>query len=559
MKRDLTALSSQEFDLAIVGGGIYGLACAWDAAQRGLSVALLERGDFAAATSWNSLKTIHGGLRYLQHADFKRMRESIHERTALMRIAPHLVHPLRFVLPAYGHGLRGREALAAYLWVSDLIGFDRNRLADPAHRLPRSCTIGVAECLQLLPGLPPDQLSGAGIWHDCQLASSNRLAMALLHSAVQVGAVAANYLEATGLLRRGDRVSGVRARDSLAGRELEVRARLVLNACGPWVNQMLGWSGSALKVPMSKAMNLVVRKMFDGFAVGLYGRRAFRDSDAWVAPGRKTYFITPWRGRSVIGTTHGPFQGDPNQLAVSEAEIEELLSDINQAYPPAQLTRAEVCLVQSGLLPAAERTAPSRPVRLLKHYQLWDHRQRDGLEGLVTVLGVKFTTARHVADRAIDLVVAKLGRGPIRSRTDRSALVGGAIEDWTEFVARAGRERPAGISEEAARRLALLYGSEHPKLLKYVANNPALGEELDEGSSVTRAEVVYGIREEMAQRLTDVVLRRTELGAAGYPGDAVVRRCAEWMAAELGWSQIRAESELAPLWAWRDSGKSPPP
>ena len=555
MRRDLAALSAREFDLAIIGGGIYGLAAAWDAAQRGLAVALLERGDFAAATSWNSLKTIHGGLRYLQHADLRRMRESVHERSALMRIAPHLVHPLRFVLPTYGHGLRGREALAAYLAASDLISFDRNRCADPAHFLPRSRTIGARECLELLPGLAPDRVSGAAVWYDCQLSSSNRLAMALLRSATRAGAVAANYLEATALLHRGGRVAGVVARDRLGGGALELRARLVLNAAGPWVNRVLEGSGSRLQMPFSRAMNLVVPKLFDGFAVGLYGRERYRDSDAWVAPGRKTFFITPWRGRSLIGTTHGPYAGDPDALEPSEAEIEALLADLRHAYPAAALRREDVLLVQNGLLPAADGSQSN--VRLLKQYRIWDHQQNDGVEGLISVVGVKFTTARLVAERAIDLALRKLGRAPVASRTDQIALAGGSIGRFDDFVAQAARRRPAGLSEPGARHLASLYGSEQDQLLQLIEVDPELGRALDPASPVILAEVAYAVREEMAQRLADVVLRRTELGTTGYPGDAALQRCAAWMAAELGWDPARTEGELRPLLAWRDSGKPP--
>ncbi|HWW93867.1 MAG TPA: FAD-dependent oxidoreductase, partial [Vicinamibacteria bacterium] len=175
MKRDLGLLAAREHDLLIVGGGIYGVAAAWDAAQRGLDVALIEGEDFGAGVSWNSLKTIHGGLRHLQRADVGQMRESLRERRALLRIAPELVRPLSFLVPAYGHGIRGREALAAGLWLFDLLGRDRNRGLAPDQRIPPARSLSRRAVLEMIPALPERGLTGGALWTDAQVSSSERL------------------------------------------------------------------------------------------------------------------------------------------------------------------------------------------------------------------------------------------------------------------------------------------------------------------------------------------------------------------------------------------------
>ncbi len=200
---------------------------AWDATLRGLSVALVDKADFGAATSVNSLKMIHGGLRYLQHADFRRMRASIRERRTLMQIAPHLVAPLPVLLPTYGHGLQGKAVLAAALLLNDVIGWDRNRLCDPQKHIPRGRVISKRACLQQLPGLDPRGLTGGAIFYDAQVHHSERLTLAFLQSAAQAGAQLANYVEATGFHLDRDCVTGVSACDVLTGNRFDIRP-------GPW-------------------------------------------------------------------------------------------------------------------------------------------------------------------------------------------------------------------------------------------------------------------------------------------------------------------------------------
>lgn len=540
MERDLNRLSSNTYDVVVIGGGIHGVTTAWDAVLRGLSVALVEKGDFGSATSSNSLKIIHGGLRYLQQADFRRIRDSIRDRMILMRIAPHLVHPLPCVMPTYGHLIRGKEIMAIALAINDLVGFDRNQLGDPQKYIPRGRIISKSECLKLIPGVNKRGLTGGAIWYDCQMYNSERLTLSFVLSAARAGADVANYVEVIGFLRDGDRITGVKARDVLTGDELEIRAKIVVNNSGPWVDQVLDFLNTSRnhRTLWSKAMNLVTRQLIPEYAVGLPGK--VRNGDVEVD---KVYFIAPWRNFSLVGTVHAPYYGNPNDYRVSEEEIQNFIDEINQAYPGAALKRQDVLFFYGGLLPMDGENRVGE-VKLTKHCRIYDHQERDGIGGLISVVGVKYTTARNVAEKTIDLVVEKLGRKPLKSATEVTPLHGGNIERFDDFLSQEMNRRPKGLDGEIIRHLIYNYGSEYYQILKYIDEGSQWGEPVGGGSQVIKAEVLHGIREEMAQKLGDVIFRRTELGSAGDPGEECIRACAELIAAELGWDEVRKQREI---------------
>ena len=542
MRRHLAALTGTTYDLLIVGGGIYGATLAWEAAHRGLSVALIEQSDFGAATSANSLKTIHGGLRYLQHADLKRMRESIGERSALMRIAPHLVHPLPVLMPTYGHGLQGREAMAAALLINEVVSFDRNRGLDDSKRIPSGRVISRAECQHLAPGISAAGLTGGALFYDAQVYNSERLTLAFLHSATASGAQVANYVRAIRFLRQGNRVGGVEAEDVLSGQRLDIQARMVINAAGPWAGQLLSGLGAqqpARRPALALAMNIVTRPIFETCAVGVPLRETYHDADALINKGNRLLFVAPWRGRSIIGTSYAPYQGDPSRLQISPADVQLLVEDFNRAYPAAALQPKDVDFVHAGLLPMADVNANTGAVRLTKHYWLHDHRA-EGLHGLITVLGVKYTTARDVASKALEVVFAQLERRPPQSRSAHMPLHGGQISNFGVFLKTAISQHAPRFGEPGIRNLVHNYGSAFPNVLRYLdleAVQPA-------GLALLQAETRHAVHEEMACTLADVVLRRTELGSAGRPGMAALLTAARTMAIELEWDEAHLGREL---------------
>ena len=531
MKRDLKALQDKVFDVAIVGGGIYGCAAAWDAALRGMTVALIEKEDFGGATSANSLKTIHGGLRYLQTLDLKRFRESVRERRLLMRIAPHLVHPLPVAMPTYGHFMKGPEVMFAGLLANDILSGDRNWGMESQKRLPNGRVISRDECLRRVPGIDPHRVNGAATWTDAMVYSSERMTLAYVQSAVSQGAVAANCVKAVEVLQENGKVSGIRVQDALTGETFDIRSRSVLNTAGAWVER---WSGEKHLFRLSTAMNLVVkRKLLEGNAAGITAPYEYTLPGGGAHKGRHVLFMSPWREYTIVGTYHRPYEGDPDALSVSEAEVADFLKEVNAGYPGDPIGLDEVGFVHKGFLPMDGVNPKTGEVMLTKHYRF----SQAGPQGLISLAGVKYTTARDVAQKAIGRV-AKQVPGPWkRCATAKTRLVGGAIDSFDHFLSDVEAQAPAG----SATHLARCYGTEVRAILAYPAEllKPVTGSD-----EVLQAEVVHAVREEMAQRLADVILRRTDLGSGAYPGDTTVTAVAELMAAELGWDTTRIAQEI---------------
>ncbi len=548
MQRNIEELAENSFDIVVVGAGIHGVAVAYDAALRGLKVALIDKGDFGSATSSNSLKIVHGGLRYLQHADFRRMRESIRERKTLMRIAPHLVYPLPFLIPTYGHFVKGPEALFFAMVANDLISIDRNWGMPPDKHLPRGRVISKSEMQRLFPGVNQENLTGGAIWYDAQMYNSERLILAFLHSAVQAGAVACNYVKAEAFDLRGDQVTGVKARDVLTDTPLSIRARLVVNTSGPWYNQileMLGRPESADKILLSKALNLVTRSVSEGFAVGVYSRKKYKDADAVLSKGSRLFFITPWRGKSLIGTAHVVYDGSPNSFRVTRQDIDDFLREVQDAYPSAELKPEDVTFYQAGMLPITAVDPETGDVTLAKHHRIVDHRKVHGVDGAVSVIGVKYTTARDVAEKTVNLALRKLGLPQRRCVTAIAPLYGGHVDSFEDFLKSEMAASDGRVAPSSLEALLRNHGSAYQRVLRYVEESPVWATPLSDDSTTIKAEVLHAVREEMAQKLADVVFRRTELGTLGYPGKAALRTAAEIMANELGWSNARVRQEIA--------------
>jgi glycerol-3-phosphate dehydrogenase len=550
MKRDLVRLEQQPFDLVVVGGGIYGACIARDAALRGLSVALLEQGDFGQATSANSLKIIHGGLRYLQDGNPRLVRLMARERTAWLRIAPHLVQPLPCLMPTTRQLSRSRLIMAAGVRLNDALTYDRNREMEAAQEIPAARLLSRDEFLRLLPSVPAEGVTGGVLWHDAQVTNTERLLLAVLASAAAAGAALANYVEVTGLLRSGDVVSGVAARDKLSGEELVVRAQLVLLCAGGWTGSLLERFGLPQKeeAPQpSLAINIVTRQLSADYAFALPVTSA---PEAAGVRAPRTLFVVPWRQYSIIGTLHRPWQaGHEPCSAVDEDTVAGFLTAINTAYPAARLTLADVRHVHAGFLPAYAGNGPESDVRLLRESQIVDHQESDGINGLVTVHGVKYTTARHTAEQVVDLALQKLDRERQPCITDQVPVDGGEIGQLKAFLSRTEQRAPGWLSQESLRHLASNYGARLERILLCAEENPAWRRPVSSESPVLAAEIVHAMREEMALKLADVVLRRTILGAAGPPAMPVVESCAAVMAELRGWSDRQCREEIDDVYA----------
>ncbi len=538
MKRNLEKLANQSFDVLVIGAGIHGAVAAWDAALRGLSIALIERGDFGSATSQNSLKIIHGGLRYLQDANLSRIRAMAHERTRWMQIAPHLVHPLACLTPTRHKLSRSRMSLSAGLMANDILSFDRNRLKDTQKHLPKGKMISQRELANLLPGYDVNTCTGAAVWYDAQIYNSERLLLEFILSATNAGAEVANYVEAVDFLQQGNRITGIQARDVPSGRVFEIKSKVVINCAGAWVDDLLEkvfvQSGHATSV----AMNIIVDQVWPDVAAGLPSR---------PTNGRQPQilFFVPWRNKTMIGTWHVPWTGAPDKFRMNEDLVQDFLDEINSAHPPLQLTLEEVRHVTWGFLPVNKTNSHTNErVRLTRDGVVVDHQKTANIQGLISVLGVKYTTARMVAEKAIDLVVSKFADKPQKCQTHVTPVSGGQIDEFKNYLNRARAKTADVLDAEIIEHLVYTYGSEYQILVRCAKEQPELAERTDPNLPVTKAEIVHAARQEMALTLADVVQRRTELGATGLPSITVLQKCAQLMGNELDWSLDRQAQEI---------------
>lgn len=534
MKRAVDGLSNREFDVLVVGGGIVGACVARDAALRGLDVALIDRADFGGGASANCLKIVHGGLRYLQHLDVRRMRTSIRERTAWLRIAPHLVEPMPFVLPIYGRGVERRSVYRVALAINDALSWDRNDGLPRERWLPRGRLLAREECVALVPQLDSPALRGGAVVYDAQMYSPERLVLEVVLDACAAGAIAANHVECVAPLYRGGRLAGVRVRDRLDGRRHDVRARVVVLAAGaaaPGLVALLLGRDVPLP-PFSLAMNLVAPALGPrvGFAV--------------PSPGGRKLFIAPWRGRTLVGTAHYTYDGDP-WAPHAERYVERFLDEVNRSIPAWGLTRGDIALVHRGRVPLEPRGAGGRRGRravraagtayaaraagarggapgdvavepvLLRHHWIVDH-TADGAPGLLTVVAEKFTTARRIAEEVVDRVFRKLGRPSPPCVTAEVPLPGAPPSPYAllEDAAR----RYSGLDPELRDALVRTYGR------RYVHVVGAPAGELDR-EALLRREFAFAMRNEMACGAEDLLARRTHLGARGLH-DPVAERIA---------------------------------
>jgi glycerol-3-phosphate dehydrogenase len=496
MRRDLTRLADTTFDLLVIGAGIYGACTAWDASLRGLSVAVIDQDDFGAATSANSLRIVHGGLRYLARGDFPRMLESIRERSTLLRIAPELVEPLPVLVPTYRGASRNRVAHGLALAVNDLVSCRRNRGLDPDRLIPRGRLVSRAECLRFFPNFSPEGLTGGALWYDARLRHPERLTLSFLLSAAGQGAVPANYLRVERLQVRDGTVQGAWVTDRIGGSEFEIRARMVVVAAGPWTPELIAGTPGAPRRPARRravAVNVVLGRRLAEVAVGVQARSGPGEDP--VCGGHRFLFFAPQGRTTVLGTWYSVANADPR--AACERGVRSLVRELNETCPGLGLTPADVARYQWGWLPLKAGAERGRADALAERPRIVEHGRRDGIRHLFSVEGVKYTTARSVAERVVDRVVSALGRSSPPCRT-------------------------AAVPLERQRSEMLI----------------------EPGVAAGPTQIRYAVREEMARKLGDIIFRRSDLGMPPGPDRATLQEVARLAGIELGWDAMRQEAEI---------------
>lgn len=517
------------FDLIVVGAGINGLGIARDAASRGLRVVLLEQDDICSGVSAWSGRLVHGGLRYLEHRDFALVRESLRERERLFRLAPHLVKPLRLIMPFYRHNRRPAWMIRLGMIAYDVLSFDK--------RTGRHEILSAKKLRRRFPGIEPEGLGGAAVFTDGQVEYAERLCVEVAVAAAGDGAVIRTKARVEEPIFERGRLAGVRFRDMATGQLHDVTGHVVLNVAGPWIDRI--FRRNAPEQPRlnggTKGSHLIVAP-FPGAPHDVVYYESRSDG--------RLVLVIPWMGRYLIGTTDLRFDDDPDLARCSTEEMEYLLGEVNALIPEARLTRSDVLFTYSGVRPLPY--APDvEEWEIPRSHVLHDH--APDIPGLITVVGGKLTTYRQLAEEAIDDVFRRLGR-PAPTCATAELPLPGAVGDLAE--ARTFLLTGAGLPERTVSRLLALYGGRALEVAQEAVADPELGEVLDPATGALVAELLFAVRHEFARTLTDVFARRMLLAFEPGHGLEVAERAAEVLGAHLGWDAERRTEELEEYRTW---------
>jgi len=522
MKRDASQLLSGPFDVLVVGGGIYGAWTAYIASLSGLSTALIERGDWASGTSSASSKLIHGGLRYLEHLRFGLVRTSLDERKRLARLAPHRVSPIRFAVPVYRGDRGGRWRLKAGLALYDAI-------AGAGQPVERHRYAGRTEAMARYPFLSEAGLGGVFTYGDC-VTDDARFTLEVVDGAAAAGAVVVNYAAAQKLLVANGRAEGVAAVDAIAGTEMEIRARVVVNAAGPWAETAMEGAAAPRRLRLVKGVHLVMPPLPTDDGLLLFSRRD-----------RRVLFAIPWYGRTVLGTTDTDYDGDPTDAAVEPEDVDYLLSQADRALPGAHWDEGTIAGRFAGI--RALRGRAGGPAEALSR----EWTLESPLPGLLVSTGGKFTSARADAATVVERAMSALGRGDNWSDPSRDRPLPWCPRGapWNEWLQRAREDgQLAGLDEEAAGAVARRYGERSAGIFA-AADQNGLAARIVPGLPFVRAEVAHAAANEAAVSLEDILRRRVPLLVLERCDRSVLADAARLAGEALGWNGERRDREVA--------------
>lgn len=483
--RNLQALPSQSFDLLVIGGGIYGAWTAYDAALRGLRVALIEKNDWASGTSSASSKLIHGGLRYLEHYEFALVRHALRERKVLSKIAPHLVRPLDFILPVWKGPRASPLKLSAGLTLYDALAFGSGPVKPHKHFRPRSL-------LKHYPFVDPDLLLGGFRYGDCQ-EDDARMTMTVVAAAQAAGAVCANRVEARELKREGGAIVGAKVRDVAADASFEIRARCVVNSAGPWARSLLG--PQATKVKLIKGTHLLLPAI-----------QGCTEAFLLTASDGRVFFVIPWYGKTIVGTTESTVDS-PDGVQPTDEETSYLIDGVRRGLPGLGWTENDVIARYAGVRTLQDAGAENLSA-VSREFEIVEPEP-----GLVLPIGGKYTTSRCDAVEIVDRVQKALGQSTAKSTTHLRRLPGAPIahefDSWLPAAAK--RLTAAGLDGVAASYAAHRHGTRIDELLKLIDTDATLAHRVHADAPFIRAEVRLAFRDEMALSADDVLRRRMPL------------------------------------------------
>ncbi|MBS1231273.1 MAG: Glycerol-3-phosphate dehydrogenase [Bacteroidetes bacterium] len=535
LKRYIEERTPGRFNLIITGGGITGAAVAYIAAARGLSVALFEKSDYGGATSAATSKLIHGGLRYLANMEFRLVRESLRERRILGNIAPNFVYPLPFVLPNYKKWKGNIWKILIGMYLYDLLSYDKKDTWDKSKRLQNHRLISYRKTIRLEPNLKKDKLRNSIYFFDYQSIFPERLTLAFIKSAAEYGAKVSNYAAVTGFKYDSDnRITGVEVKDLLSGETKNIYADLIINCGGTWADKILNLAARkdlpTHKVKRSEGIHIITRKIAGNHVVSIQ-----KEDGGHM-------MIMPWRDHSLIGTTDKEYYGDPDEYQVSGESVDEVIIAVNKNFGQ-KICLSDIKHAYGGLRPLVDDQTKDS-YQTSRKYEVYDN-ATDGIEGMITVEGGKFTTSRSLAREVLNMISRKLNRPLSDPVSDNLYLSGCEIRDMKQFLIKQHLNY-TDFSKLTVEYVSRNYGTDSKVVFQIARDDPRYAEIISHDGEIL-AEVVYAIKYESAKTLRDIMLRRTGTGTLGNPGKDIIKKITDIAAEMLNWDKNKIKDETASI------------
>ena len=539
MDRFINNYDGKEFDLIVIGGGITGASIAYEAASRGLDVALVEKSDFGSATSAATSKMIHGGLRYLSTFEYALVRESLKERRVLMNIAPNFVHPAPFVFSSYKKDKVSFNLMKIGMYLYEAFSFDKNWIWDKSKSMPSFKSLNAEQILNLFPDALSENLVGGQLYYDCSSHSPERFTLSFIKSAVKYGASVANYTEVNDFIvenisKKKKIVKGVKVTDKISGIKKDIKGKLVINCTGPWADIMLdkvknkGNHNEDLR--RSEGIHFIIDKNIGDTTYSGYSKSG------------RHFFLHPYRNHTLVGTTDKEFIGKPKDFKVTKEAIEGLIKEVNSAYGNKEKIKYnDILYCYGGLRPLVEDQT-EESYKSSRKYEITGEK-KNGIEGLITVEGGKYTTSRMLAEKAINKVIRILKYPKKKSISETTQLFGCEIKNYKKFI----EEKVQEYNKYEPHQIEYLircYGTEIDSIMKLAENNSNLNQKLNADGELL-AEVQFAIKNEMAITLSDIIFRRMGIGLLGHPGNEIINKITTLAAKELSWDKEKTKQEIS--------------
>jgi len=531
LKRYIEEHKNQVFDLIIIGGGITGAAVAYAASSRGLKVALFEKKDYGGATSAATSKLIHGGLRYLANMEFKLVRESLQERRILGNIAPNFVYPLPFMFPNYVKWKGNMWKMMSGMFLYDTLSFDKKYTWDKSKQLPNHKTLSYQKTIKSEPNIIKDKLRNSTVFYDYQSIFPERLTLAFIKSAVEYGAKVSNYsLVENFSFGKPDEINGIIVKDMFSNNTKTIHAPLVVNCGGTWADVILNLAlrkKSCHKVRRSEGIHIITKKIAGNHVISLQKKEGGH------------MMIMPWRGHSLIGTTDNEYNGSPDNYKVSKQSLYEVIDAVNNNYGK-KIAYSDIIHAYGGLRPLVDDQTEGS-YNTSRRYEVLDNAE-EGIEGLITVEGGKYTTSRGLAFHVMNLIQKKIDKKLCNSYSYKLYLSGCEIKDMNEFMRKQHLQYDDFFGNDTVEYVSRNYGTQSHTVFQIAQENSKYAEVVSHDGELL-SEVVYAIKHESAMTLKDILLRRTGIGTLGKPKEEFIQKVIKVASELLKWNDERQQDE----------------